>query len=437
MQHYLERYAEAETQLLKSLEGCWHQALIIPAYRESPGFLTQTMPANNLLILIVNRPPEHKDCQWAVDIVSSLPPAVWQSEHLSLHKRQGNGDVLLIDRCLKGDAIPAKQGVGLARKIGADVACQLLATQRLQSHWLAGTDADASLPHDYWQTLARQKDGAACVFPFHHKRETATKAAITRYELHLHYYLAGLRYAHSPYAWPTIGSCIAVDATAYTQARGYPKKAGGEDFYLLNKLAKLGGVRHLPSPVIELSARLSDRVPFGTGPALQKIQALGELQAYTSYHPLSFSYLKAVLSGFMHAAHSGATPDLKTLADSHELNGDWLAHLWELFACNKAIEQALANSRSSSQAERHLMTWFDSFKTLKWMHASRDQFPDLPLPDCMEKANWLTIPDTATTDLDKLITALQTRLADNQLRGAGISTPKSAISREFINNSGH
>lgn len=438
MRQYLARYAEAEVKLLATLEGQWQQALLVPAYKESPDFLDQILPHNALLILVVNRPPDDSDCAWAQLIQRSLPSPVWRHAHLSLHHRVGNSDLLLVDRCLAGAAIPNKQGVGLARKIAADIACQLLSEGKLGSTWLACTDADAVLPADYWEGLMYQPEGAvACLFPFHHSRDSDTATAIRHYELHMLYYVAGLRFAGSPYAWPTIGSCIAMDANAYAQVRGYPKKSGGEDFYLLNKLAKIGGIRHANKPQITLSARLSDRVPFGTGPALQKILRLNDARDFCSYHPESFSYLKAVLAGLRQASLVNTAIAPAEIAAAQQLEPAWLVDLWQDFGCNDAIARARNNSRSAEQTQRQLMTWFDSFRSLKLIHACRRWLPDQALEESVRKANWLTIADNNGASLDQNLDTLQHQLADNQLRGAGIAQTNEARTPEIINISGH
>ena len=436
MQHYLSRYAEPEVELLASLTGHWQQALIIPAFQEDPAFLEQTLPSDSLLILVLNRPPSCLDTRWAQTIMQALPAPVWQQAHLALHRRPANSSVLTVDRCIQGEPIPAKQGVGLARKIGADIACQLLVTNKLQSPWLACTDADAQLPAGYWNSLDRQTDpAAACVFPFIHQR-TDIADAIRCYELHMLYYVAGLRYADSPYAWPSIGSCMAFNANAYTQARGYPKKAGGEDFYLLNKLAKIGAVRHLASPQIELSARLSDRVPFGTGPALTKIQALAKPGEFCSYHPQSFVYLKVALAGLRQSSLADIDIAIEAITARYNLNSTWFVELWDEFGCDEAIHQARNNSRTAAQMQRHLMTWFDAFRSLKWLHACRARLPDLPLNECIKKANWITLANIEPVASDQSLAMLQKHLADNELRGAGIIQTNEAKKPATINISG-
>ena len=85
------------------------------------------------------------------------------------------------------------------------------------------------------------------------------------------YYVAGLAMAGSRYAHHSLGSTIAVHAKTYAAVRGYPKRSAGEDFYLLNKICKLAPVERLAGPALSIEARISARVPFGTGPALRRL----------------------------------------------------------------------------------------------------------------------------------------------------------------------
>ena len=109
-----------------------------------------------------------------------------------------------------------------------------------------------------------------------------------------------MKYARSPYAFHTIGSTMAVNAFHYAKVRGFPRRQAGEDFYLLNKLAKVGAIRQLSEETecesIDIAARLSDRVPFGTGAATGKIMELEDpAREYLFYHPAVFGLLRGWL----------------------------------------------------------------------------------------------------------------------------------------------
>ena len=68
-----------------------------------------------------------------------------------------------------------------------------------------------------------------------------------------------------------MGSCLAVRPEAYAAVRGFPRKNAAEDFYVLDKLAKVGTIARLAGTPLLLEGRLSDRVPFGTGKALSDL----------------------------------------------------------------------------------------------------------------------------------------------------------------------
>ena len=100
-----------------------------------------------------------------------------------------------------------------------------------------------------------------------------------------------LRYVGFPYYYHTIGSAFAVSADAYVRVGGMGRQQGGEDFYFLQKIFQLGHIKDLNSVYVYPLARFSDRVPFGTGPALQKILEEPD-KRIKIYSKESFSNLK-------------------------------------------------------------------------------------------------------------------------------------------------
>src|SRR5260370_15593309 len=114
---------------------------------------------------------------------------------------------------------------------------------------------------------------AALIYPFWHRCESPPELAdgMDRYELFLRSYVLGLADAGSPYAFHTLGSTVAVHTLAYAKVRGFPRRAAGEDFYLLNKLAKVGSIAQLDGAPLIIRGRRSHRLPFGTGAALNHI----------------------------------------------------------------------------------------------------------------------------------------------------------------------
>ena len=120
------------------------------------------------------------------------------------------------------------------------------------------------MPRDYFSAVEplNARTTSAAVYPFEHARnpDIRVQHAQALYDASLHYYVAGLKWAGSPWAFHTIGSTLAINAAHYAQARGFPKRRAAEDFYLLNKLAKLGHIETLSSP--PLADQISSRPPL-------------------------------------------------------------------------------------------------------------------------------------------------------------------------------
>jgi hypothetical protein len=203
------------------------------------------------------------------------------------------------------------------------------------------------------------------------------------YELSLRYYVAGLRFARSPYAFHTIGSALAVNARHYAQVRGFPKRDAGEDFYLLNKLAKVGEVQELASGSdclpIQIQARRSDRVPFGTGAAVNTISDLADPVAdYRYYHPAVFSLLKLWLQSWPEIWAEQSTDFDRLISPPRPgskddaYNRECLVRSLDGIGTVKALEHAFRQSKDLAHFTRHMHTWFDAFKTLKLIHGLRN-----------------------------------------------------------------
>ena len=247
-------------------------AIIIPALAErgtlpstldslclnSPEYLAQTL----VVIIINNRADisadQFADNQKSIDWLRSNPyPQL---------------NLVWIDASSPGLELPAKEGVGLARKIGFDSSLQWLDWK--VEPLLISLDADTLVDRDYLVTIFDHfavSKNRAVVIPFRHQSVSNLKqeTAIRHYELYLRSYLFGLQVAGSPYAYHSIGSTFVCRAEAYIRAGGMNRRCGGEDFYFLQQLAKTSGIAMVNGTVVHPSSRFSVRVPFGTGRAVQ------------------------------------------------------------------------------------------------------------------------------------------------------------------------
>ena len=441
---YLDRYAEPEARELGAVQRRFGHVLTIPAYGEGRD-LRQTLasiPAGTLgdvlTVLVVNgrvdSPRWVKEANLAM--LDALRAAGGRSIPLSqnavVHEHP-RGALLLVDRATPGCELPPRHGVGLARKIAADIALALWSQGKVASPWIHCTDADVALPADYFEAAspsasttanepnlsndsgvanridvaddrsatngprAARNSEAALLYPFRYV--DATREAL-EYEISLRYYVAGLRFAGSPYAFHTIGSTLAIHVNAYERVRGFPKRQAAEDFYLLNKLAKVGTVRSLDSEPIRLSARASKRTPFGTGRALERARAR-DFAPLRVYHPDVFSDLGAWLQTLCALAEAGDAADPADLlaeqvadwpsADAERLRaqldagGAWSAALIGVRRCRTPVTRA-----------KHLQGGFDAFRTLKLIHALRaGGLASIPLRDALAEAAFVRAPSGA------------------------------------------
>ncbi|MGS2718518.1 hypothetical protein ACVBE9_10120 [Eionea flava] len=417
---YLQKYAEPEhciaTHTCFKAQASYSHCLVIPAFNETRDFVTRINTFNGisgrlLLIIIINQPDNVIDqqknqslwdyfCQLDDDHKEQQPYSINNSSNTAFlfKSLSTNSDCLVIDRFTQ--AIPRKKGVGLARKIGGDIACQLIYQQTLQSHWIHYSDADTHWPSTYFDATATLPSHySAAVYPYKHapSGDTLLDNATQQYEASLHYYVDQLKQANSPYAYHTLGSCIATNAYHYSQVRGFPKRSGGEDFYLLNKLAKVGSIFSLEKPTLLIDSRLSQRVPFGTGPAVEKIiDTYRKNEQETTkarlsikpmpridYHPQCFAELASLLQHFNHLY------DYK----SAQSNTEKPSYAQWLNVLSPALQQALHHigvdvlfrhiskqTNSPQQCIQHCHYWLDGFKTLKLIHLLTETYPKTIVP---------------------------------------------------------
>jgi hypothetical protein len=275
----------------------------------------------------------------------------------------------------------------------------LLAGGSIRSPWIHCTDADARLPADYFAPAAQTDTAAVLVYPFQHTDDpgnTGSRPGL-EYEISLRYYVAGLKYAGSPYAFHTIGSTIAIRDIAYSQVRGFPKRMAAEDFYILNKIAKVGSVHAIGGKPILLSARSSTRVPFGTGRAILQAQKRdAEHKPFCIYDPDIFFYLAVWQRTLESLANCGDASALDTVfAKQAEawpaIDAPWLQSALIETGAWEAARIGTERRRDPVARIKHLHDGFDAARTLKLIHILRDQrLGSPPLADALEKAPFVT-----------------------------------------------
>lgn len=402
----MNKYAEPEVAQLDDLLSntkisSLEFACVIPAYKETTQFVEKLVESHLtnksiLLIVVVNQPDYDENVLPQKELhqeITTMGNVISSSEHLTwLSLNNSLSAILLVNRF--DSPIEEKYGVGQARKIGCDLALALYKKDYLKHRFIGSTDADATLPSDYFEQIkSLGKNNSFAVFNFSHQSiDKQIHQANHRYETALRYFVSGLAHAGSDYGHYTIGSLLVINLKDYAVARGFPKRSAGEDFYLLNKLAKTGSWTFFKQSVVRLEARPSDRVPFGTGPTVSKILGLADSdQDYCYYHPQLFEQLKSLLSQLDNLNGE----NYKTWSTSLDAN---ILKALNLIGFEKFYSQ---NCHSSDrQFNKQLHNWFDNFKTLKFLHAVREVFSDykdIPLEQAIQVAPF-AIADSPVVD---------------------------------------
>ena len=424
LNRYLNQYAESEAGQLNGLTDQFQHCVCIPAYNEAPAFIDRLLTFINqqtatLAIIVLNRPDNSGSAENAnrdsmngnhacQQVLTEKLDIHWQHQHIQLHRAKNKSAILLVDRFEKGPTIAAKQGVGMARKIAADIALQLIHQQQISEPWIYSTDADVILPSNYFDRSGHFLENAyehnfkksankshpkaqnsinniaAYILNFQHipTSDKATNTATRLYEHRLNAYVDGLRLAGSAYAFQTLGSTLCIQANHYAMVRGFPKRAAGEDFYLLNKLRKTGLIVSLKTPTIQIESRISHRTPFGTGSSVDDILASdAPEQAAIFYHPQLFVFLHDTLRWLEHLSSNDLVAqkennwqeEISTYREWSEEKKAIIIKALTAIDFNSGFKHCINNSREASQFTYQMNAWFDGFKTLKYLHALRDK----------------------------------------------------------------
>jgi hypothetical protein len=153
------------------------------------------------------------------------------------------------------------------------------------------------------------------------------------------------------------------------------KREAGEDFYFLNKLAKMGKVGYIKETRVYPSARSSTRVPFGTGKRIQRFLS-GKHQEYLLYDPQVFTILAQWLE-LMKGACDFSVDEIILKAEkinpalkSFLVRCDFVA-VWSKILGNVKDEKTLA---------RQFNDWFDGLKTLKLInYLTYEAYPQIDM----------------------------------------------------------
>ena len=342
----------------------FNQAIVIPAYAELE-FLPLTIESIN------QNKPELLNQTLVVVVVNNAnnsPQSIKDNNQLTIQKINENNyqfTLAVIDAAFSGLELPLKHaGVGLARKIGMDLALpHLTSPQSL----IFCTDADTQVSPDYLSKVTQYFDShntSAAVIGFDHlqSEDSAINDAIGKYENFLKTTAEKMQRAGSPYGYIAMGSTIVCTAEAYCAVGGMSRKKATEDFYFLQELTKYCGVHNIPEILVFPSPRPISRVYLGTGFRMEQMQNGFDI-TNLYYSDDAYRYLSKWLQLGGHAWENSLNDLLKDIKSIHPnligfLKIEGIETIWS---------KIQNNTPSKSHFTEQFHRWFDGLKTIRFL----------------------------------------------------------------------
>jgi hypothetical protein len=172
------------------------------------------------------------------------------------------------------------------------------------------------------------------------------------------------------------------------------RRQAGEDFYFVQKLVPSGGYINLNTTTVYPSPRISDRVPFGTGASMGKLNS-EQSSVLLTYNPEAFTELKTFFSftNRIYEINNADLPDLYLkIPESIKLfldENEWLEKMTEV----------KNNTSGLSSFTKRFYDWFNMFRIVKYLnfvHTSR--FVKIPVE--IAAANLLSMTNSEFSSLD-------------------------------------
>ncbi len=314
--------------------------IALPALNEL-NFISNTMDC------LVNQ--SYKTC-FEVVVCVNQPDIWWENKDkieicennlktIEILKKYSNQlNLSLIDRSSKGKGWQGKElGVGYARKTIMDFINEKASDDDI----VISLDADTIIGSNYIDSIvdnfSKNPKAMAISVPYYHplSGNELVDMSMLRYEIYMRNYAINMLGIDSPFAFTALGSAIAYKQWAYRKMGGMSPVKSGEDFYFLQQIRKIGKLIIWNDSMVKPAARFSDRVFFGTGPAMIK-GAEGNWESYPIYNPFLFGYVKEFYENIESLYQKDASFVFLDYLKEQFKNEDFLAPLRKNF---KTLEQ--------------------------------------------------------------------------------------------------
>lgn len=350
--------------------------VVIPCYHE-PEILTTLQS-----IISCTQPKSKVEVLVVVNYSESVSDEIKEYNNQTFHTIQEFSKNLDFDwitiHPIFAPNLPQKHaGVGLARKTGMDEAIRRFEILNKPEGIIISFDADSTAEKNYFVEIENYLEThpkcTAANIHFEHPLQgnlpQSQYNAIAQYELHLRYYVEALSRINFPFAYHTVGSSFALRANAYCRQGGMNKRQAGEDFYFLQKLFESETIGNITKTKVIPSARISQRVPFGTGYAMFTMMK-DDVPTYLTYTFDSFTKLGELFSKTS-KLYKASKEEIENIYLS--LHISLQSYITKEEFISKIIE-IQNNSKTEEGFTKRFFIWFNGFRVFKYLNFAHTEF---------------------------------------------------------------
>lgn len=400
-------------------------ARLIPEFGLRPSELAVCIPVyaepSLLLTLESLLHCEHPNIRITVFLFFNADDRMTEAEHIvhrnSWHQarewiNQHQGSTLQFVQFERHAGPGIKWGVGWARKIVMDEAARFLPAHGIIVCLDADCQVEENYLHEVQQYFQMHPECMSASIYFEHSLAGLSSdqlEAIITYELHLRYLERAKQWTGHPLAGHTVGSAMAVRRAAYLKQGGMNTRQAGEDFYFLQKFKEIGGHHEIKSTAVYPSSRISHRVPFGTGRAMESLLSKGQAWrtiAFDSFRKIRPLFQQVQVLREM-AANAEEGEGYVFLKNRIGLTPEGIGFLIKIDFVRQ-VHSIIAQTSDQGSFQKRFFRYFNAFVLIKYTHYMREHgFPDVQVTEAVaelaEENDWEIPPSASALEQLKVL----------------------------------
>jgi hypothetical protein len=160
-----------------------------------------------------------------------------------------------------------------------------------------------------------------------------------------------------------------VKALQYVKAGGMNRRQAGEDFYFIQKLVPAGGYFNLNSTTVYPSARVSERVPFGTGALMHKLSS-DQSSTFLTYNIRAFKELRI----FFGLTEDFFKSDIIGMGDQFSAIPQGIKLFLDKEEWIEKMKEVKDNTSGFISFQKRFFGWFNMFRIVKYLNFVHSDF---------------------------------------------------------------